>query len=86
MSQLIYVETSIPSFYYELRAATDMVARREWTREWWERAKTRDELVTSAPVLDELKQGAFPGREECLRLLEDEGAPLRHVVGERRKG
>lgn len=50
----IYVETTIPSFYYEVRAATDMAARRAWTREWWEKAKNRDELVTSAPVLDGL--------------------------------
>lgn len=75
------METTIPSFYYETRAASDMVARREWTREWWERAKDRDELVTSAPVLDELKQGLFSAREECLRLLEPLPLlPVEHAV------
>lgn len=75
------METTIPSFYYETRSAHDMVARREWTRAWWERAKDRDELVTSAPVLDELKQGAFSTKEECLRLLEPLPLlPVEHAV------
>jgi len=28
----IYVETTIPSFYFEERPAPDIVARRDWTR------------------------------------------------------
>ena len=47
MSTLIYVETSIPSFYFETRERTRFQAMREWTREWWEVAKGRDTLVTS---------------------------------------
>jgi len=66
----VYVETTIPTFYFERRTSADMVARREWTRAWWAEALDRDELVTSAPVLDELKQGVFPARDECLRLIE----------------
>ena len=31
----IYIETSIPSFYYEIRTEPDMIARKEWTRFWW---------------------------------------------------
>jgi hypothetical protein len=33
----IYIETSIPSFYHEIRTEPDMIARREWTRFWWDR-------------------------------------------------
>ena len=36
MSALIYVETSIPSFYFETRTETKFQAMREWTREWWD--------------------------------------------------
>jgi hypothetical protein len=36
MSPKVYIETSIPSFYYELRTEPDMVARRDWTRDWWD--------------------------------------------------
>ena len=52
-----YVETTIPSFYYEERVAPDIVARREWTRRWWATAPARYELVTSPAVLDELAEG-----------------------------
>jgi hypothetical protein len=47
MNEVIYVETSIPSFYFETRPGAPMQARREWTREWWELAKWQDELVSS---------------------------------------
>jgi hypothetical protein len=29
---IYYIETTIPSFYYEVRPEPDMVARRDWTR------------------------------------------------------
>jgi len=51
-----YVETSIPSFYFETRPEPQMVARREWTREWWNRARSvQTDLVTSVAVADELE-------------------------------
>lgn len=31
----VYIETTIPSFYHEIRQEPDMMARREWTRNWW---------------------------------------------------
>lgn len=57
----MYVETTIPSFYHEARTSPDIVARRDWTREWWEGARDRYELVTSPAVLDELA-GGLPER------------------------
>lgn len=53
----VYVETTIPSFYHETRTAPEIVARREWTRQWWSSAADRYELVTSPAVLDELGSG-----------------------------
>jgi hypothetical protein len=38
MNLLIYVETSILSFYFDTRPSLQMQARREWTREWWDLA------------------------------------------------
>ena len=63
----VYVETSIPSFYVERRTAPDIVARREWTRQWWDNASNQYELVTSPleivmkksqndPVIDEIRE------------------------------
>ena len=53
----VYVETTIPSAYFEVRTAATVVARREWTREWWAGAADRYELVTSTAVIDELSGG-----------------------------
>jgi hypothetical protein len=34
MKPKVYIETTIPSFYHEVRTEPDMVARRQWTRQW----------------------------------------------------
>ena len=65
----IYVETTIPSFYFETRTEPEMVARRNWTRRWWERTAGVDELVTGPPVFEELERGTFPTRENALELV-----------------
>ncbi|MBU7586323.1 MAG: type II toxin-antitoxin system VapC family toxin [Nostoc sp. TH1S01] len=69
MKPKVYIETSIPSFYYEVRTEPDMVARRQWTREWWNNAKENYELVTSIAVLDELNRGNFPSKREAIELI-----------------
>jgi predicted nucleic acid-binding protein len=71
MNPKVYVETSIPSFYYEVRSAPEMVARREWTREWWSNASKSYLLVTSLAVLDELNRGQFPGKTEAVKMMSD---------------
>src|SRR5713101_7642845 len=55
MSTLIYVETTIPSFYSETRTGMDIEVRRKWTREWWAKPKRDQRLVTSAVVIEELE-------------------------------
>lgn len=69
MRTVVYVETSVPSFFYEMRTDPDMVARRDWTRAWWKVAIDRHELVTSPAVIDELERGDYPSRAECLELI-----------------
>ncbi len=69
MRAVVYVETSVPSFYYETRTDPDMVARRQWTRIWWSVASERHDLVTSPAVIDELEQGDYPSRGDCLELI-----------------
>ena len=70
MNRRVYIETTVRSFYVDVRQGPEMVARREWTLRWWKEARSRYDLVTSAAVIDELSQGDFPGREEALRLIE----------------
>ena len=67
----IYVETTIPSFYHEVRSAPEMVARRKWTRDWFDVASKAEELVTSAAVLIELERGLFPGRADAIDMIAD---------------
>lgn len=68
----VYVETTIPSAYYETRTEPEMVARCDWTREWWLDATRRYELFTSPTVFDELAAGTSDRvrlRMELLREL-----------------
>ncbi len=68
----IYIETTIASFYYEVRTEPEMVARRNWTRRWFDAAKEgSDELVTSLAVEVELEAGDFPGKEDAQALIAD---------------
>ena len=81
----IYIETTIPSAYFDERTAPAMVARREATRRWWATAGARYELVTSPAVLEELGAGPHGSREAWLALMSDvrvlENAPsMRDIV------
>ncbi len=70
MHQLIYVETSILSFYFETRLAVpENQARRNWTRRWWEKAQGEDILVTSLAVIEELSAAPDPKRSDALALI-----------------
>ncbi len=66
----VYIETTIPSFYYEVRTEPEMVARRLWTRQWWDEQRLAFDLLTSDAVVDELERGDHPVREEALSLIE----------------
>lgn len=70
MKKRVYIETSIPSFYYETRPAPEMVARRNWTRQWWREQRENYDLVTSLAVIEELKEGSHPRKSEVLKLAE----------------
>lgn len=63
---MIYIETSIPSFYYSTRSESDMIARRNWTRSWWQHASQKRRIVSSAAVVEELRRGNYPGQDDCV--------------------
>ncbi len=69
MKPQVYIETTIPSFYFEVRQQPEMVARRNWTRSWWDVERNDYELVTSLPVIEELQQGGHPRKQETLSLI-----------------
>jgi predicted nucleic acid-binding protein len=68
--QTVYIETSIPSFYYTLRTDAESIARMHWTRQWWKEYSTKFALTTSAAVIDELRQGIGKNTEERIALLD----------------
>lgn len=70
----VYVETTIPSFYHDDRQVPTIVARRDWTRQWWEGPAKGSELVTSVAVLDELNVGDPQRKADRLALVQ--GLPL----------
>lgn len=65
----VYVETTVPNFYHDSRTAPEIVARREWTRQWWAGAADRYELVTSVAVIDELSAGSIEQNHDRLALV-----------------
>jgi predicted nucleic acid-binding protein len=69
MGQRVYIETTIPSFYHEVRTEPEMFARRNWTRTWWDHRRHAYVLVTSEAVIDELQAGTFPNKDQALALL-----------------
>ncbi len=69
MKPSVYIETSIPSFYFEVRTEPEMVARREWTRQWWDNHFRDYDVVTSVAVVDELATGSFDAKRMPLASL-----------------
>lgn len=68
MKPLVYIETTIPSYYCDGRSelARD-IAR---TREWWDEERENYECFISPVVLEELEDGDYPYKEPCLELLQ----------------
>jgi len=71
MLKRIYIETSIPSFYYTSRTDTQSLARTEWTREWWDKYANEFELTSSVAVIEELQQGISQHNKNRIGLLDD---------------
>lgn len=81
--QTVYIETTIPSFHHEVRSEPDMVARRQWTREWWNEHRLAFDIVSSDAVIDEPERGNHPAQEDTLSLIEQvELLPIEDEVAE----
>ncbi len=70
----VYIETTIPSFYHEVRTEPEMVVKRQWTRDWWDEYRIDYELFTSEVVLTELNNGDYPNKEMTVEMVD--GLPL----------
>lgn len=70
MLKKVYIETTIPSFYYNQRPQPEMVARMNWTREWWDQHRVAYDVFSSTAVVDELRRTGHPRRAEKIALLD----------------
>jgi predicted nucleic acid-binding protein len=70
MLKKIYIETTIPSFNYNQRPQPEMVARMNWTREWWDHYRMAYDVFSSTAVIDELQRTEHPLRAEKIALLD----------------
>ena len=67
----VYIETSIPSFYFTLRTDTESLARQSWTRKWWHEYAAQYNLVSSLAVIEELSDGTSERTQDRVILIED---------------
>ena len=70
----VYIETSIPSFYFETRRSPTVVSWREATRRWWDVHRSQYSLCTSALVHNELARAPAAKAQRAMGLLD--GVPL----------
>jgi hypothetical protein len=78
--QRVYIETTIPSYYYDARPK--IAPRCEWTQIWWDNHRANFDLVTSPVVMAELESGNHPRKTEKLDLLKQVQrlAPVNEVL------
>ena len=74
MKPTVYLDATIPSFYFEDRPGTIIQAWHQITVEFWDRVRGNYELYVSDETLRELQEVGYPEskREKCLALV----APL----------
>jgi predicted nucleic acid-binding protein len=69
MKENVYIETTIPSYYFEERNSLQF--QRETTRDWWSNEKSNYNLYTSEIVFAELEAGEYPHKKKIITLIKD---------------
>jgi len=76
----LYLDTTIPSYYYDPRKELDIRYRRKVTRDWWANERDSFDLYISELVLVELQRGDYPHKEKVIGLVK--GIPILPIVSE----
>lgn len=71
MKSTVYLDATIPSFYFEERPGTIVQAWREITVDFWDRAAAHYDLYISDETLRELSDLGYPQEkwERCMKLI-----------------
>ena len=81
MQKRIYIETTIPSFYYTLRTDDESHVRMKWTRQWWNEYADIFTLTSSAAVIEEISEGTGEKTQKRLDLMKTvELLPITHEI------
>lgn len=65
----VYIETTVPSYYYETRETPWVKTWRSTTRKWWRVGRSRYELFTSEFVALELQRAPARKRAAAERMI-----------------
>ena len=65
----VYIETTIPSFYYTLRTDIESRAMQSWSRKWWKEYADQFTLVSSLAVIEELSDGKSEHTQDRIDLV-----------------
>src|SRR5262249_51374563 len=66
--EIVYLETTFFSFYFDERPAPAIIAMRDWTRQFWDERRDDYSLVTSEATLNELQKGGAYHKENALNM------------------
>lgn len=80
MKKIIYVETTIPSFYFNQRTHSEIVVLANWTRQWWDYHSSNYDLVSSLAVVEELMEGEHPNKVKKIQFIK--GLKMLSIVSE----
>lgn len=67
----VYIETTIPSYFYDTRLYLSVRAWRDSTRKWWTRHRPHFRLFTSRFVEAELRNAPAQKSRRCLAMISD---------------
>lgn len=67
MIKSVYLDTTIPSYYYEKRK--ELVLHKKLTQQWWDTQRKSYDVYLSDLTLQELQQGDYPNKDKILELV-----------------
>ncbi len=69
MKEKVYIDTTIPSYYFDERESLKPFC--EITRLWWDNESNNYDVLTSEAVLQELSEGNYPKKEQIIKFMSE---------------
>ncbi len=67
MKKTVYLDSTIPSYYFDNRESLKYPV--DITRLWWEKERQNFDIWISEETIAELTEGNYPGKEEILEFV-----------------